>query len=177
MKFELIVTQDQKCLLVLAESYNFWSCLVVRVAKVLRAPGLLTQSNLSLVINLLSLTGTGVVTNAFADRNFNTIASVDNDPKSNAAIKEDICDFDPSTLPSVDCVWASPDCSTYSALTHGHRVISKREHSKTDKAHHHDEIFSNLIRILLFVLSKNPQCIIIIENPATGSLNSRLPCK
>jgi hypothetical protein len=42
-----------------------------------------------------------VVANAFAERDFTVVATVDIDQNSNATIKDDICNLDPSTLTAV----------------------------------------------------------------------------
>jgi len=150
---------------------------VVREAKCLERMGLAESLQTHLLSTCFLLTGREVVANAFADRDFDVIATIDNDPASNATIKDDICNVDPSKLSGVaDCVWASPDCSTYSALSQ-HRKLSTCEYARTDKAHYHDEVLAQTIRILTFTMSKNPHCIIIIENPANGSLNNDLPCE
>lgn len=113
-----------------------------------------------------------MVSNAFADRGFNVIASIDIDKNSNATIKQDIRKIDPSTLSDVaDAIFASPDCSTYSRLGGNiHRVISKGEYAKSEKARLHDNIFCHMVGIMAFTKEKHPHCIFIIENPADGSL-------
>lgn len=119
-----------------------------------------------------------MVSNAFADRGFDVIASIDIADDSHATLKEDIRNVDPSALSAVaDCVWASPDCSTYSCLGgNTHRVVSTEEYSKTKKAHDHDEIFCHMANIMKFTIEKHRHCILIIENPASGSLKN-MPCK
>jgi site-specific DNA-cytosine methylase len=123
-------------------------------------------------------TGKGIVSNEFVDRGFNLIASIDVDKNSNATMKVDIRDVDPYALSAVaDCVWASPDCKTYSQLGGGtHRAVSSGELTKSDTAHLNDEVFVHLMRIMAFTKAKHPHCIFIIENPAGGSLNE-MPCK
>lgn len=119
-----------------------------------------------------------MVSNAFAEVGFDVIASIDIDDESNATINQDICLVDPSSFSAVaDCIWASPDCSTYSCLGgNNHRIVSKGEYSKSNKAHKRDEIFMHMVRIMAYTKARHRHCTFIIENPASGSLKN-LPRK
>lgn len=129
-------------------------------------------------IILVHSIGSGVVSNSFADQYFDVIASIDSDETSNASIKDDIRNVDPSSLSGVaDALWASPGCATYSRLAANiHRNVSKGEYAISDNAIEQDDVFCQMINFMTFTKAKHPHCVFIIENPATGCLGE-MPCK
>ena len=128
--------------------------------------------------NILVYIGSGVVSNSFADAGFDVIASIDIDKNSNASIKDDIRNVNPSSLSGVaDGMWMSPECKTHSRLGGNcHRVVSRDEYAISDEAIEQDDVFCQMIRFMTFTKAKHPHCIFIIENPATGSLG-KMPRK
>ena len=65
-----------------------------------------------------------------------------------------------------DFIWCSPPCITYSRLSGGkHRSVSAGEFARTPLATEHDGIFTQMMGILKFFRNKNPNLIVVIENP------------
>ena len=111
--------------------------------------------------------GEGIVTQKFCERKFNVI-SIDIDPPSGASMVLDIRKVKYEDIGFVpDFIWASPPCTTFTHLAGGHhRNIAEGEYEKTQTAHDHNILFAQMVCLMKWVKSKNPNLIVVIENPA-----------
>ena len=114
-------------------------------------------------MRLLELfSGTGSVGSAFASQGWEVI-SLDQDPKTDAMIHEDILTWDYTVYPPghFDCVWASPCCTHYSCARRGAKT--PRNLPLAD---------SLVLRSQEIINYFNPR-VWFIENPQTGLLKDR----
>jgi site-specific DNA-cytosine methylase len=95
------------------------------------------------------------------------ISSIDLAAGSNATLKKNILYVKPEELHDVpDFIWASPPCETYSNLAGGrHRNVKTGEYEKTEKAKHHNSLFTKMVEIMNWARRWHPHLIVVIENP------------
>jgi len=110
--------------------------------------------------------GQGIITQEFCERKW-LVKSIDSDPKSYATNVIDIMKATYDDIGYVpDFIWASPPCQTCSNLGGGmHRCASSGEFEKTQEAHDHNYLFTQMMYIIKWAKAKNPHVIIVIENP------------
>ena len=66
-----------------------------------------------------------------------------------------------------DFILASPPCTTFAHLAGGHHHnIAEGEYEKKQTVHDHNILFSLMVCLMKWVKSKNPNLIVVIENPA-----------
>ena len=139
------------------------------------------------LVALELFSGCGIVTQEFAERKW-LVRSIDNSQESHATDKISIMDIATpseevtSPLPGEnatdkdffnffdgfipDFIWASPPCFTYSTLAGGkHRHVRNGEFEKSPQAHEQNTLFVQMVKIILWVKSKRPHLIVVIENP------------
>jgi hypothetical protein len=146
------------------EDYSWDELLRYRASR----PIIKREDCLGRVLNALELfCGEGIVTQKFCERKFNVI-SIDIDPPSGASMVLDICKVKYEDIGFVpDFIWASPPCTTFTHLAGGHhRNIAEGEYEKTQTAHDHNILFAQMVCLMKWVKSKNPNLIVVIENPA-----------
>ena len=110
--------------------------------------------------------GQGIITQEFCGRQW-LVKSIDSDPKSYATNVIDIMKATYDDIGYVpDFIWASPPCQTCSNLGGGmHRCASSGEFEKTQEAHDHNYLFTQMMYIIKWAKAKNPHLIVVIENP------------
>jgi hypothetical protein len=110
--------------------------------------------------------GQGIITQEFCERKW-LVKSIDSDPKSYATNVIDIMKATYDDIGYVpDFIWASPPCQTCSNLGGGmHRCASSCEFEKTQEAHDHNYLFTQMMYIIKWAKAKNPHLIVVIENP------------
>jgi hypothetical protein len=98
--------------------------------------------------------------------------SNDIDPWSNAHCVQNLHIISTTELPfAPDFIWWSPPCKTHSRLAANiHRNPKAGQYAMTPVAHEHDELFCKGINIFRWVIERNPNVIIVIENPSYGSM-------
>lgn len=118
-------------------------------------------------LNALELfCGEGIVTQEFCERKFN-VKSIDIEPDSYAMMVLDIRKIKYEDIGFVpDFIWASPPCTTFTNLAGGtHRNIAEGDFERTQMAHDHNVLFAQMVCIMNWAKSKNPNLIVVIENP------------
>ena len=79
----------------------------------------------------------------------------------------DVLEIDPSKLPIFDYIHASPECSSYSAMSrdkHG-RKASNNYRGTSDEAAMAKRVLKHLVDILKSQMERNPKLLYTIENP------------
>ena len=107
--------------------------------------------------------GTGSIGRAFRELGWQVI-SVDNDPKCDATIREDIAKFSARehNIDHVDCIWSSPPCTNYSnARTRA--VATAQDLESSDE----------LVRKTLEIARDLGDPPLFVENPHSGKLRQR----
>lgn len=120
--------------------------------------------------------GKGVMSEAFKQLDF-TVQSVDittdDDAISPPTLEMDINEFRPKAdLDKIpDVVHISLPCETYSKLSGDHHRVTTStmwKHANLDispDAREHDFLFVKVIQILVYIKKRNPNLVVIIENP------------
>ena len=120
------------------------------------------RANETLVL-LELFSGSGSIGKAFRERGWQVI-SVDNDPRCDATIREDISAFSARdhNIEHVDCIWSSPPCTNYS-------VARRSAVTTAEDLESSDELVRKTLEIARDL--GNPP--LFVENPYTGGLRRR----
>lgn len=145
------------------EEYDWFELLRCRASR----PIINFESCRGRPLNALELfCGEGIVTQEFCERKFN-VKSIDINSDSYATNVLDIRTARYKDIGFVpDFIWASPPCTTFSNLAGGtHRNVAAGEFEKSQEAHDHNDLFSQMVYLMKWAKSKNPHLIVVIENP------------
>lgn len=105
------------------------------------------------------------------------VFSVDNNPDFSPSHLGDILVWDYTTLDTPDIIWASPPCTTFTAMQNfqpDNLVRAYDGTALTDSARMGDALLDKALEIIEHFKQLNPNLVYFIENPSNG-LMKRMP--